>query len=82
MKEYVSLRDANQHLSKYIDSVVEGHEVIITRRGKPVARLISLSEDKVLTEEQALARERMLKRMQRGCHLGGQPVIRKDIYER
>jgi len=46
MKEYVSLRDANQHLSKYIDSVVEGHEVIITRRGKPVTRLISLSEDR------------------------------------
>jgi prevent-host-death family protein len=32
--------EARQHLSALIDEVRKGHEVIITDRGRPVARLV------------------------------------------
>ncbi len=33
----VGLREANMHFSKYLKLVREGHEVVITERGNPVA---------------------------------------------
>jgi prevent-host-death family protein len=39
MRYTIGLREANHHLAKHIKAVQEGHEVIITRRGRPVARL-------------------------------------------
>ena len=36
----VSLADAKAHLSELLDRVAGGEEVRITRRGKPVARLV------------------------------------------
>src|SRR5690242_5014949 len=38
MAEY-SVADAKNHLPKLIDRALEGEEVIITRRGKPVVQL-------------------------------------------
>jgi prevent-host-death family protein len=35
----VSAREANQAFSKLLQAVVVGEEVVMTRRGKPVARL-------------------------------------------
>jgi prevent-host-death family protein len=32
--------EAKTHLSNLIDNVIKGHDYIITKRGKPVARLI------------------------------------------
>jgi prevent-host-death family protein len=39
----VSLFDAKNQLSAIIDLVEEGQEVTITRRGKPVARLVPVA---------------------------------------
>jgi prevent-host-death family protein len=36
----VSLFDAKNRLSALVDQVEDGHEITITRRGKPVARLV------------------------------------------
>lgn len=36
----VTLADAKTHLSRLLDQVEAGEEVVITRRGKPVARLV------------------------------------------
>lgn len=38
--ESVALADAKAHLSRFIDRVEAGEELLITRRGKPVARVI------------------------------------------
>lgn len=40
MKQQISLRQANQHLSRYVEEVERGHEFVITRRGKPVAVIL------------------------------------------
>lgn len=39
MQEIVSIRDANQHLSRYLERVEQRTEIIITRRGKPIVRV-------------------------------------------
>jgi len=39
--EVVSVYDAKTHLSRLLDAVEAGEEVIITRHGRPVARLVS-----------------------------------------
>jgi prevent-host-death family protein len=80
--QQISLREANQHLSRYIDAVQQGHEIIITRRGQPVARLVGVTRQKVLSTDQQAARKRSLERMHRGYSLGGQPVRRDELYER
>jgi prevent-host-death family protein len=43
-KPEISIREANQHLSRCVDAVQDGAEIIITRRGVPVARLIGLQK--------------------------------------
>jgi prevent-host-death family protein len=54
--------EAKNHLSELLDLVETGQEVVITRRGKPVARLVSPSSgagnEKAV---RALARVRMLR---------------------
>ena len=40
------LREARHHLPALIDEVRKGHEVVITDRGRAVARLVPLAEPK------------------------------------
>lgn len=41
--ESVNIHDAKTHLSKLVDKVAAGGEVIIAKAGKPVARLVPLA---------------------------------------
>jgi len=38
----VGLKEANQHFSKLMKAVREGEEVLLTERGKPLARIVPL----------------------------------------
>ena len=40
MARIVSVREAKSHLSRLLDQVSQGEEIVIARSGKPVARLI------------------------------------------
>ncbi|MEO5369430.1 MAG: type II toxin-antitoxin system prevent-host-death family antitoxin [Magnetococcus sp. DMHC-1] len=82
MEQHISLREANQHFSRYIKAVEAGEEIIITRRGQPVARLVPVPRERVLSEKQLAALERTRMRMQHGYALGGKPVSRDELYER
>lgn len=42
----VSVRETRQHISRLLDAVAAGEEIIIMRRGKPAARLLPPSEAK------------------------------------
>ncbi len=67
MEKQVALREANQRFAQYVRAVEQGEAFVITRRGKPVARLVPVEPDKrVLTPEQQAARQQPLERMQRG----------------
>lgn len=57
MTRTVSLRDANQHFARLMREVTDtGEEVVITRRGTPVAKLVPVRPPKrELTPEQKAA---------------------------
>lgn len=51
MKQQITLREANQHLNRYIEAAAQGDEVIITRRGKPVAKLVPITAEQDISPE-------------------------------
>ena len=77
----VSARTANQDFSRLLAEVAGGEEIVITYRGKPVAKLGPIGD---LNEDAArsAAIRRMVRRMRRGARLGGIRVPREDIYNR
>ncbi|HEX3210209.1 MAG TPA: type II toxin-antitoxin system prevent-host-death family antitoxin [Geminicoccaceae bacterium] len=82
MDKEVALREANQQFARYVRAVEAGQSFVITRRGKPVARLVPVESGKrVLTPEQQAARARALERMQRGWELGDYKFNRDELYE-
>jgi prevent-host-death family protein len=44
MTKQVGIFEAKTHLSSLIDEVEKGREVVITRHGKPVARLVPTAQ--------------------------------------
>ncbi len=42
LKREVGIRELHNQLSRYVNHVAEGGEVVVTMRGKPVARLTPL----------------------------------------
>jgi prevent-host-death family protein len=82
VRQLISIREANQHLSRYIDAVLNGDEIIITRRGLPVAKLAACAKSRELNETQKAARRRSRARMRKGYSLGGQMPVRETLHER
>jgi len=82
MKRLVSLREANQHLAHYIHAVEKGTEIILTRRGKPIAKMIPLEENQSLTSQQEDARKRLYALMKKGLSLKGEMFTRDELHER
>ncbi len=82
MQHQISLREANQHLSRYIKTVEKGEELVITRRGKPVAKLVPVTAERRLSREQQAALDRSRKRMRLGVDLGGKMPPRDQLHER
>lgn len=64
----VGLFDAKTHLSALIDRVERGEEILITRHGAAVARLVPAEERRRRDPREAVARIRSLRR---GLRLDG-----------
>ncbi len=77
----ISARAANQAFSKLLAAAAGGEEIVITRRGTPVAKLVPISAGE-RDAERSRAVRRMARRMRRGVRLGGIKVPREAIYER
>jgi prevent-host-death family protein len=82
MKQLVSLREFNHHLSQHIDSVEKGNEIIITRRGKPIAMMTPLKKVVQLTRQQQKARKSLFSIMEKGLSLKGELFSRDSLHER
>ena len=78
----VSLMIANQEFSRLIREVERGEGVLITRRGRPIAKLVPHRADKFADPEWAAAYERMMAQLDEGASLGGLKVKREEIYDR
>ena len=77
----VSAREATQGFSKLRARAAAGEEVVITRRGTPVAKLVPIPKRKTDRKRQA-AIKRMIALMQKGMHLGGVRYTRDQMHER
>lgn len=60
--------DAKTHLYSLIDQVLGGEEFLITRRGRPVARLVPIEKDQRTEVEDAI---RTIRRIRSGATLDG-----------
>jgi prevent-host-death family protein len=78
----VTLRDANQQFARCIREVEAGEEFIITRNGRPVARLTPVAKRRVLTAQQQAAWERLQEAMEEGWDIGAEPLDRDALHER
>lgn len=60
--------DAKTHLSSLLDKVEAGEEVVITRHGRPIARLVPEARARDVKGDELLAE---MKRLREGVTLGG-----------
>jgi prevent-host-death family protein len=79
----VTLREANKNLSKLVREIErEGEGYVITRRGRPVARLVRHAMEKSANPNWEAARERMKRLHAKGLDLGGLKIDRDALYDR
>ena len=78
----VSLMKANQEFSKLVKEVERGEGFLITRRGRPIAKLVPHTADKTTDSRWTAAYRRMMERLNEGASLGGLKADREDIYDR
>jgi prevent-host-death family protein len=60
--------EAKTHLSALLERVARGEEVVITKHGKPIARLVSATAVDQARVDEAVAQ---LRRLRKGTTLGG-----------
>lgn len=70
--------DAKTHLSDLLDRVEAGEEIVITRRGKPVARLAPIEIKAKLNPEEIVAR---FAELRKGVTLGDGVTLVEQISE-
>jgi prevent-host-death family protein len=83
MQRSVSAREANQQFSRILRDVEAGTEILVTRRGRPVARIVPAqpSGERRPTPEQEAALERTRQRLEKGWDLGGGKFNRDELYD-
>lgn len=82
MEARITVREVNQNFSKYLKNVEKGTRIIVTKYGHPVAQILPFRAKRSLSKEQKAARKRILQRMRKGFHLGGERFRREDLYDR
>jgi prevent-host-death family protein len=78
----LTFRDANQTFSSRIRAVEAGEDFVMTRNGKPVARLTPVSNRRVLTEKQKEALEHFRAVVREGWSLNSGRLDRDALHER
>ena len=58
--------EAKTHFSQIIEKVSHGEDFVITRRGKPVAKIIPFRKEKEMTRKEALDELREFRKLYRG----------------
>ena len=80
----ISSREANQRLSRYLDDAANGKETVITRRGKPIAKLVPIEPQKQseLSAERKQAVDELMTLLGDGLCNTLTPFDREDAHKR
>ncbi|MBN8908272.1 MAG: hypothetical protein BGO51_22850 [Rhodospirillales bacterium 69-11] len=82
MTKKLTLREVDLDLDRCIRAVEAGEEFVITRDGKPVARLAPVGGKRAMTPTQQAAWDELRAAMDTGWALDAAPVDRDTLHER
>jgi prevent-host-death family protein len=77
----VSARAASRSFPRLLRAALRGEEVVITRLGRPIARLTPEQRQPSTALRERAFRE-MVEMMRKGIPLGGRPFTRDEMHER
>jgi len=66
LNQQIGTFEAKTHFSQIIERVENGADFVITKRGKPVAKIIPFEQEKELTQMEVLEQFRELRKLYRG----------------
>jgi prevent-host-death family protein len=72
----VGIFEAKTHLSQLLDDVERGEEIVVTRRGKPIAHIVPAPDDR---REKAKAAAARIRELRKGLTLDGATL--KELIE-
>ena len=78
MKVTMSAADANRRFSEVLRTVTNGHSVVVTSHGKPVAKVIPITADEGLAEA---ARAALFARLRKARPSAVGRWTRAELYE-
>ncbi len=78
---FVTLRELNQHVSRYLKAVEDGEALVVTKRGKRIARIVP-ETDAVEARRNDPAYQALCEVLDRPLPLGGRDWTREDLHER
>jgi prevent-host-death family protein len=77
----VSAREANQRFSKLLAAAEAGEEIVVTRRGRPVVRIVAIAAGTDAKRKRDAAFRRFERLMSVGLPMGGLKVDRQALYD-
>ena len=66
MAQMIGAFEAKTHFSQIIEKAEQGADFIITKRGKPVAKIIPFEKEPKMTQKEVLEKFRELRKSYRG----------------
>ena len=66
MTQQIGAFEAKTHFSQIIEKVEHGEDFVITRRGKPVAKIIPFKQEPEMSWEEALEDFKRIRKLYRG----------------
>jgi prevent-host-death family protein len=66
LNQQIGAFEAKTHFSKIIEQVERGDDFIVTKRGKPVAKIIPFVQEKQMTRKEAIEALREMRKLYRG----------------
>ena len=66
LSQQIGSYEAKTHFSQIIEKVENGADFIITKRGKPVAKIIPFEQEKKMTRKEAIQALREMRKLYRG----------------
>ena len=66
MSQVIGAFEAKTHFSQILEKAGQGTDFIVTKRGKPVAKIIPFQQEPVITWEEALEKFRQFRKHYRG----------------
>ncbi|MDR2730860.1 MAG: type II toxin-antitoxin system prevent-host-death family antitoxin [Treponema sp.] len=66
LNQQIGAFEAKTHFSQIIDKVMQGADFIVTRRGKPVAKIVPVGNKPEMTRQEAFEKFAELRKLYRG----------------